>query len=252
MKKVEFEGKCYASIKDLCRCLDLNYSMVSNRLNNGCDLETAISKPNRQELIFHNGGWHSKSVLCETAGVSISTLNYRISLGMSIEEALQKEFLCKCEICGKEFASKRPNKKYCSKTCHNRAASGKGAYKTFERVCVVCGETFVTDKGYHSQTCSKHCRNQLARIERNRRYKHLKAIGAFDKSVTLGNVFDKFNGVCVCCGKKLSFDCDCTDNTYPSIDHITPISKGGTHTWNNVQLMCRKCNILKSNEVNEG
>ena len=37
-------------------------------------------------------------------------------------------------------------------------------------------------------------------------------------------------------------------DNYPSIDHIIPISKGGTHQWNNVQLAHRKCNRMKSNK----
>lgn len=34
-----------------------------------------------------------------------------------------------------------------------------------------------------------------------------------------------------------------------SIDHIRPLSKGGTHTWDNVQLAHLKCNIKKGNRV---
>ncbi|WP_210434349.1 HNH endonuclease [Virgibacillus sp. SK37] len=36
---------------------------------------------------------------------------------------------------------------------------------------------------------------------------------------------------------------------YPSIEHVIPISKGGTHTWDNVKLAHRKCNNLKSDKV---
>jgi 5-methylcytosine-specific restriction endonuclease McrA len=40
-----------------------------------------------------------------------------------------------------------------------------------------------------------------------------------------------------------------TGDNYPTIDHITPISKGGTHTWDNVGLACKRCNTLKSNNA---
>ena len=36
---------------------------------------------------------------------------------------------------------------------------------------------------------------------------------------------------------------------YPSIDHIYPVSKGGMHAWNNVQLAHRKCNTYKSDSI---
>jgi 5-methylcytosine-specific restriction endonuclease McrA len=40
-----------------------------------------------------------------------------------------------------------------------------------------------------------------------------------------------------------------TGDKYPTIDHIAPISKGGTHTWDNVGLACKRCNSLKSNNT---
>ena len=36
---------------------------------------------------------------------------------------------------------------------------------------------------------------------------------------------------------------------YPTIDHIIPLSKGGTHTWNNVQLAHMCCNAGKCDKV---
>ena len=38
-------------------------------------------------------------------------------------------------------------------------------------------------------------------------------------------------------------------NNYPSIDHVIPVSKGGTHTWDNVKLAHRHCNTMKSNDL---
>ena len=43
--------------------------------------------------------------------------------------------------------------------------------------------------------------------------------------------------ICVYCGT--------TENL--SIDHITPLSKGGTHTTDNLALACRSCNSSKNN-----
>ena len=33
---------------------------------------------------------------------------------------------------------------------------------------------------------------------------------------------------------------------YPSIDHASPVAKGGAHTWDNVRLAHRDCNSVKS------
>ena len=31
----------------------------------------------------------------------------------------------------------------------------------------------------------------------------------------------------------------------PTLDHVVPISKGGSHTYDNVQCLCRRCNSHK-------
>ena len=93
------------------------------------------------------------------------------------------------------------------------------------------------------------CRRARDRIIRNKRYNNLKEQGLFDENVTLNNVFKKYDGKCQCCGRLLSFEAEVCENDYPSIDHVIPLSRGGTHEWDNVQLLCRGCNIKKSNKI---
>ena len=52
-------------------------------------------------------------------------------------------------------------------------------------------------------------------------------------------VYRRDGGRCVYCGS--------TENL--QIDHIIPFSKGGATTLENLQLLCRKCNIEKSNKI---
>jgi predicted nucleic acid-binding Zn ribbon protein len=205
----------------------------------------------KKKFVYYelNGKKYTQTELCKTHNITVGTFRSRLKCGLSLEEALQKEFVCKCEICEKEFIANRPHTKYCSNTCYRRAGTGKGKYKqvkTFK--CVVCGKEFNSIRD-DAKTCCEKCRSDLARIDRNKRYAHLKEIGHFDYSVTLSNVFDRFNGECQICHKVLNFNCDSKSSDYPSIDHIKPLSKGGFHEWNNVQLLCRGCNCKKSNGV---
>ena len=52
-------------------------------------------------------------------------------------------------------------------------------------------------------------------------------------------VYADGNGRCAICGKPIRF-CDMT------IDHIIPLSRGGTNAPDNLQLSCRECNFMKS------
>jgi 5-methylcytosine-specific restriction endonuclease McrA len=56
--------------------------------------------------------------------------------------------------------------------------------------------------------------------------------------------------------KKLyNYTCPCCDKKEPeiklTIDHIIPLSKGGTNTIDNIQPLCLKCNCKKNNKHNK-
>lgn len=51
-------------------------------------------------------------------------------------------------------------------------------------------------------------------------------------------IYDKNYGRCAICGRYVPF----ADFT---VDHIIPISKGGTNDMNNLQCACKTCNLIK-------
>lgn len=119
-------------------------------------------------------------------------------------------------------------------------------------VCKNCGiEYCIGTTGYNSkQYCSEKCMKRWAmRIKNDRRVRRMNARN-HDTDITLEKLFSRDGGVCYLCGEPCRWD-DIVDgnagNRYPSIDHVRPLSKGGTHTWNNVKLACRFCNTMKGN-----
>jgi len=52
-------------------------------------------------------------------------------------------------------------------------------------------------------------------------------------------VWIRDNGKCVQCGA----------GEYLEFDHVIPFSKGGANSSNNIQLLCRKCNLSKSDKI---
>lgn len=75
----------------------------------------------------------------------------------------------------------------------------------------------------------------------------------YEDGITLSSVISKYSGICQLCGMPV----DSTDRKgnsigriYPTIDHIVPLSKGGSHTWDNVQLAHMACNSSKCDKLN--
>ena len=52
-------------------------------------------------------------------------------------------------------------------------------------------------------------------------------------------VWQKYGGQCA----------ECSDNQYLEFDHVIPFAKGGSNSDANVQLLCRKCNLKKSDFI---
>ena len=70
----------------------------------------------------------------------------------------------------------------------------------------------------------------------------------YDSEVTLKRLLRRQNGICQICGLPVD-ESDWNGlrmgKKYPTIDHIVPISLGGSHTWDNVQLAHMICNSTK-------
>ena len=107
-------------------------------------------------------------------------------------------------------------------------------------------------------TCSDECRRKRGnRLSSIRSDKRINESNLIDKDITLERLYERDNGICYLCGTKCNYDdISITDEgyyiagkTYPSIDHVNPLSKGGKHSWDNVKLAHYRCNTLKSDKI---
>lgn len=147
--------------------------------------------------------------------------------------------------------------------CKHKSEETK-ANKSFEKIqyknqhtvireCVICGNTFSCLDAEPNKTCSREC---SAELKRKRHDKRIPQDQRVDR-ISLKALFKRDNGKCYLCG------CTCDWNswkvsksgakypgdTYPTIDHLVPVSRGGLDSWENVRLACWSCNIHKSNGV---
>lgn len=227
------------------RQFERNSGIDFNHIKCKCKCEYLKERKQKYHFIEWNGQKYTETDFCKMFDIKVSTFRNRIKQGLSVEDAIKKEFTKICPICDKEFKTFRLSSRYCSQTCLRRGTHGKGKYKESKiTTCVICGNTFETIRD-DAKTCSVECRRSRNSLIRNGRFNLLRELGQYDESVTLKNVFIKFNGVCQVCGESLELKGDFRSDNYPSIDHIIPISRAGSHTWDNVQLLCRLCNDKK-------
>ena len=130
----------------------------------------------------------------------------RIKLVRSFYAILEQKKPKKCLVCGGEFYSQYPDKRYCSDKCKRKAKGGSirsrcRKYKSMYDPAVKPHLVIQRDKGV-CQICGKKC------DETDRRW------GSFGPDS-------------------------------PTVDHIVPLAQGGAHTWDNVQCACALCNSYK-------
>ena len=60
-------------------------------------------------------------------------------------------------------------------------------------------------------------------------------------------ITERFEGICQACGKEGLSPLSTDDDFLASIDHVIPLSRGGTNDDDNIQLLCLPCNLKKGN-----
>ena len=137
----------------------------------------------------------------------------------------------------------------CSPECgalrHARLAREKrGAPDLTQFVCKICGAACIEQprKGYrrwYCDDCKKQVREMYDDTKRARRF------GAFIAPVNRRRIFERDKWRCQICLEQVSRSANWPDPRSATIDHIIPLSKGGTHEPSNCQLAHAGCNSSK-------
>ena len=181
----------------------------------------------------------------------------KICMGISMRSPLLLEKATDkpktCIDCGKTIKKTQKRCVDCVRQ-HARLKSYQIANKT--RTCRYCKTTYdyqykQTIKGY---CCEEHrdlaAKQQDKDTKRNRRTKErIRLKASFVSTVKYSDIYRRDKGVCQLCGKKISDRCQWPDLMCGSLDHIIPLSLGGTHEPKNVQLAHFMCNSRKGNRA---
>lgn len=169
-----------------------------------------------------------------------------------------------CRRCAKVINYYHPKPAFCSPECRTPPTKLKERKQRIQKHCTICGAAFMSLK---REQCSNRCYSKTEsgkktiaarllinraknNIEPSRVRERVLKYGLVYKRIKPSAVLDRDNWTCQICGAHLSSELRGTyDDRAPEVDHIIPLSLGGTHTLDNLQCACRRCNIIKGNDV---
>jgi 5-methylcytosine-specific restriction endonuclease McrA len=164
--------------------------------------------------------------------------------------------LAKCSWCGvgMEVTARRAAEPriFCSRSCKGKAryairAAEILAAKPLVRICIHCGVDMPQAMRADSKFCSETCSNRAHAITR-KMHRRIGLAGRKKGAPLLERNYiaerDKFR--CGLCGGRVDMKLQHPDPLFGSIDHIVPLSRGGTNDLANLQLAHLRCNLSKN------
>lgn len=114
--------------------------------------------------------------------------------------------------------------------------------------CRVCGSTCLTL--YADVTCRDECSKEW-HADRRREHKQRRRArerNAYRAPVSRTAIYARDNYTCQLCAQPIDMEARAPHPLSPSIDHVRPLARGGTHEPCNVQAAHFLCNALKSDQ----
>ena len=123
--------------------------------------------------------------------------------------------------------------------------------------CTVCHKTVWVEQHPDRKFCSDACMRKgpnATRSKRNARHRRRlrEKSREIHQTICLDQLMKKHRNRCRQCNTLCVKPEGYNHPNEGTIDHIMPVSKGGFHLWNNVQLLCRQCNTAKRDVVLPG
>lgn len=173
--------------------------------------------------------------------------------------------------------------------CNKRMLAGPGSLPQGEAVCLecrraaapgltdcpICGDRFEPIRSRRSWTrsCSKPCAMRLAIregthnlqdgkqvgrdpekrracLEKSTRKRRALKAGVLSEPYTRDEIAERDNYICWLCDKPVDMSLEWPDPESPSVDHVVPLSLGGSDLKSNVKLAHLGENVTRGNRIN--
>lgn len=208
------------------------------------------------DYVSHNGG--TLLVRCKDCGNIWKVSNEILKPS--------KKAQCICQNCNSVLKNKRKadatqrrkEKSEHEKNKRQLAALQKNVSTQVMTVCECCGSLFVKNENTRKKYCSSRCLQRANDVKKRHIRRMRKKSQLIDNDISLEKLYERDKGICYICGCK----CDWNDynikdgafivkETYPTQDHVIPLSKNGMHSWDNLKLACFRCNTLKGGKIED-
>lgn len=183
----------------------------------------------------------------------------------SIRLKEQRQKVHDCAYCKKLFVTARKHQRFCSEECRKLQQSIEVKEKIAKRyadlypngikvkVCRWCDEPMEVSakrsyagRLYHP-SCSKEAESARYRIKTVKRQKHTNPY-----RISHEQVVREYGENCHICQKPIDLELPRTNRYGLTVDHVIPVSKGGTDDLSNLRPAHWICNIIKSDKMPEG
>lgn len=156
-----------------------------------------------------------------------------------------------CRICDATFTSPKRTTMFCSRSCkyeakHRVEKLERLAAKPVARSCVNCGLDFPNTVRVDAKFCSANCNSSAHAVVRKMAKR---ANSAKPRGITKASIGNRDGWLCGLCGGTVDKTRKHPDPLCPSIDHIVPLSLGGTNEAANLQISHLVCNLRKRNRT---
>ena len=164
----------------------------------------------------------------------------------------QTDDIRKCKQCTLEYAPKqRTESFFCSQDCKDKFRKQENKVNRIasksERLCIGCNNKIPASARSDKKWCSEECALKVRGHTMNtqRRIRTSEAIQDFKRI----DIYERDGWICQLCKKNVNPQLFFPNSACASLDHVIPLSRGGSHKATNVQLAHLRCNTSRGNKV---
>lgn len=122
-----------------------------------------------------------------------------------------------------------------------RKKAGRQIGVVSKSACGLCGVAYLGKAG--SRFCSPEC------AKKSQGWDGVSARSRKLKASVRVRILDRDGMTCQLCFSPLRPDEEPTHPRYPNIDHIMPVSRGGSDDEGNLRAACRQCNVMRGANI---